>query len=217
MSEYIQAIDNLLRDITNEVYSVITENTSLRKVANRDGTVDSLDLVRQNEILVKEKQRLTARLRKYEPVESSSVRSRKAGEPTFPWDDFPDVLQRATEMYLNSVKENDIQTYVENATGITRPSGRPINARFTNGSPPEFLNARVLDSGPTSWVELWKIGSAICKKRWQLMLLKSIGAYDTISDGKQKLPTGLLKMNPNDLLTKEQISLARRLYQEKAA
>lgn len=217
MSEYIKGIDKLLQGITDEVYSTIAENSSLRKIASKGDAIDCLDVVRQNEILIKENQRLNARLRRYEAVEQTprTTKTRKAGEPTFPWDEWPEVLREATRMYLNSVKETDIQKYVEGATGIVRPSGRPINARFNNGSPPDFLNAEVLTGGPTTWIELWQIGSSLSKKRWQKILLQSIGAYSDIVDGKQKLPNNLLKLDPNTLLTAEQISRARRLYWER--
>lgn len=214
MTEILDSVMRLAsvqNDLVNKNTLLTAENQRLRKIINDTKGKSYISVVEENSRLLAEIRTLRIQVNRLE----NKPTNRKAGEEAFPWSSWPEVEAEATRMYLASEKETDIQIYVEKATGIMRPSGRPINARFTNGAPPDFLEAEVLKSGPTSWVELWKIGSTLSKKAWQLTLLQSIGAYSTISGGKKKLPRDLLKTDPNKILTEQQIRAARKLYWDK--
>jgi hypothetical protein len=151
-----------------------------------------------------------------EQIERSGIIMKKKPEKNFPWHEYPEVEQRAMKMLFEGGSGNqEIIDYIDGA--VPELAGRyttHVNARFVKGRPNNFATEIEVKegSGPTTWMELWKIATLEYGEGWIKRVMRYAGAWAKFKDKNTGTPKGWNRRDPNKYIGAREMAKLRERF-----
>lgn len=132
----------------------------------------------------------------------------------FPWGEYPELECEIARMFFVERRSfEEIEVYVEDETGIVRDNtSKPATQRLRHKAPPAGLNIEVkTGSGPTTWLEIWRIGSFNYGQNWLRRVLNYAGTLDKL-ERKGRIADGWNRMDVNKVFNGEARNHLRAMF-----